>query len=36
MSNAIDADRLLPGYKPQAEDTSIDADLLMFQLLRHF
>jgi hypothetical protein len=23
-----------PGYKPQAEDTSIDADVLMFQLLR--
>lgn len=36
MSNAIDADRLFPGYKPQAEDTSIDADLLMFQLLRQF
>ncbi|MBD2547261.1 hypothetical protein [Planktothricoides raciborskii] len=28
--------KVLPGYKPQAEDTSIDADVLMFQLLRQF
>lgn len=24
-----------PGYKPQAEDTSIETDLLTFYLLRH-
>lgn len=26
----------LPGYKPQAEDTSIDADILLFEKLRQF
>lgn len=28
--------KVLPGYKPQAEDTNIDVDVLRFQLLRQF
>lgn len=33
---SIPVAQVLPGYKPQSEDTSIDADVLMFQLLRQF